>query len=121
MPRSNRTLGLLAGLALGLGLTACVYNYPQGSQALPGTVLINSQPTGAIVSIPKLGYVDLYTPVELSDDIHPDYTIVIEKEGYRTMRTTLRKLPKQANGSYLAKLRPKSTPESFPSKKALER
>ncbi len=65
-----------------------------------------------MVSIPKMNIIDLYTPVELPKNVILDHEIVISKKGYQTYKGRIRNIGKQADSSYLVRLRPGT--ETFP-------
>ncbi|MEQ8765285.1 MAG: hypothetical protein RL885_15225 [Planctomycetota bacterium] len=91
----NRILGSLALLLL-ISTLACSSTKPR----------LDTDPVDATALFPENDNLSLTTPCDLPDEIDDDDEIIISKQGYRTLRTTLSELPRVADGTYRAKLSP---------------
>jgi hypothetical protein len=102
--RHFTTRTIAAAVAMLVLLCGCNYSNPHGSQELPPTKRLNSDPSGAKVLVQRLN-LELETPCELPDTIEEDDVLMVWKDNYRPWRGTLEDLPQVSLGTYECKLR----------------
>lgn len=95
---------IAAAVAMLALLCGCNYSNPHGSQELPPTKRLNSDPSGAKVRFQRLN-IELETPCELPDTIAEDDEMMVWKDNYRPWTGTLEQLPQVSLGTYQCKLR----------------
>lgn len=95
-PLGARSATCLIGLLLMVATAACSSTKPR----------LDTDPPDATAYFPDHDNLQLTTPCDLPDDIDDDDEIILSKQGYRSLRTTLGQLPQVAEGTYRAKLSP---------------
>ena len=85
--------------ALLLLATGCHYSNPHGSQELPPTKRLNTEPSGATLFVPRLN-LQLETPCELPMSVDESEIVAISAEGYQTWSGRLMDLPQTAMKTY---------------------
>jgi hypothetical protein len=101
-----RSLGVLALSALLALSTGCRYDNPHGTQELPPTTRLLSEPSGATVLFQRLN-LELETPCELPSGIEEDDPIMVYKDGYRPFTGRVSDLVQQAMETYKVVLQPR--------------
>lgn len=95
-PLGARSATWLIGLLLLVATAACSSTKPR----------LDTDPPDATAYFPGNDNLQLTTPCDLPDEIDEDDEIILSKQGYRSLRTTLSQLPRIADGTYRAKLTP---------------
>lgn len=100
----NPIRGLAAACAAAVLFAACNYDNSSGTQELPPTIRVISEPSGATLYIERTKMM-LETPCNLdSTKIEEDDIVSIYKTGYVPYKGPLNDLPQVADRTYKAQL-----------------